>query len=58
MPEIRPITPAKHDRFRVWQNRSEVRLNDYQQDEQIVGKYIDVLYQSVISNRGLDMQKV
>jgi hypothetical protein len=41
----------------VWQNRSEARLNDYQQDEQMVGKYIDVLYQSVISNRGLDMQK-
>jgi hypothetical protein len=41
----------------VWQNRSEARLNDYQQDEQMVGKYIDVLYQSMISNRGLDMQK-
>jgi len=41
----------------VWQNRSQARLNDYQQDEQMVGKYIDVLYQSVISNRGLDMQK-
>jgi hypothetical protein len=41
----------------VWRNRSEARLNDYQQDEQMVGKYIDVLYQSVISNRGLDMQK-
>jgi hypothetical protein len=42
----------------VWQNRSQARLNDYQQDGQMVGKYIDVLYQSVISNRGLDMQKV
>ena len=41
----------------VWQNRSEARLNDYQQDEQMVGKYIDVLYQSMISNRRVDMQK-
>ena len=41
----------------VWQNRSEARLNDYQQDEQMVGKYVDVLYQSMISNRGLDLQK-
>ena len=41
----------------VWQNRSEARLNDYQQAEQMVGKYIDVLYQSMISNRRLDTQK-
>src|SRR6516225_88161 len=41
----------------VWQNRSEARLNDYQQDEQMVGKYIEVLYQSMISNRRLDTQK-
>jgi hypothetical protein len=32
-------------------------LNDYQQDEQMVGKYIDLLYQSVINNRGLDVLK-
>jgi hypothetical protein len=38
----------------VWQNRSEARLSDYQQDEQMVEKYISVLYQSVISNRKLD----
>jgi len=41
----------------VWQNRSEARLNDYRQDEQMVGKYIEVLYQSVINNRRLDVQK-
>jgi hypothetical protein len=38
----------------VWQNRSEARLSDYQQDEQMVEKYISVLYQSVINNRKLD----
>jgi hypothetical protein len=38
----------------VWQNRSEARLSDYQQDEQMVEKYISVLYESVISNRKLD----
>ena len=41
----------------VWQNRSEARLNDYQQDEQMVGKYIDLLCQSLINNRGLDVLK-
>jgi hypothetical protein len=41
----------------VWQKRSEARLSDYQQDEQMVGKYIDLLYQSVINNRGLDTLK-
>jgi hypothetical protein len=38
----------------VWQNRSEARLSDFQQDEQMVEKFIIVLYQSVISNRKLD----
>jgi hypothetical protein len=38
----------------VWQNRSEARLSDYQQDEQMVEKYISVLYQSIINNRKLD----
>ena len=38
----------------VWQNRSDARLSDYQQDEQMVEKYISVLYQSVINNRKLD----
>jgi hypothetical protein len=38
----------------VWQNRSEARLSDYQQDEQMVEKFIGVLYQSVINSRKLD----
>ena len=38
----------------VWQNRSEARLSDYQQAEQLVKKFIEVLYQSVINNRKLD----
>jgi len=38
----------------VWENRSEARLSDYQQDEQMVEKYISVLCQSVINNRKLD----
>jgi hypothetical protein len=38
----------------VWQNRSEARLSDYQQDEHMVEKYISVLYQSVINSRKLD----
>jgi len=37
----------------VWQNRSEARLSDYQQAEQMVEKYISVLYESVINNRKL-----
>jgi hypothetical protein len=41
----------------VWQKRSEVRLGDYKQDEQMAGEYIDLLYQSVINNRGLDALK-
>jgi hypothetical protein len=39
----------------VWRNRSEARLNDYQQAEQMVEKYIDLLCQSVLNNRGLDL---
>jgi hypothetical protein len=39
----------------VWSSRSPERLNDYHQDEQMVEKYIDVLYQSMISNRSLDV---
>ena len=38
----------------MWQNRSEARLSDYQQAEQLVKKFIEVLYQSVINNRKLD----
>jgi hypothetical protein len=38
----------------VWQDRSEARLSDYQQAEQMVEKYISVLYESVINNRKLD----
>jgi hypothetical protein len=38
----------------VWQKRSDARLSDYQQAEQMVEKYISVLYQSVLSNRKLD----
>ena len=37
-----------------WQNRSAARLSDYQQDEQMVEKFIGVLYQSVINSRKLD----
>jgi hypothetical protein len=42
----------------VWQSRSEARLSDYQQAEQMVEKYIDVLYESVINNRSLDGAKL
>jgi hypothetical protein len=38
----------------VWQNRSEGRLSDYQQDEQMVERYIQAVYESLVSNRGLD----
>ena len=38
----------------VWKNRSEGRLGDYEQDERMVEKYIELLYQSVIDNRKLD----
>jgi hypothetical protein len=38
----------------VWRNRSDARQYDYQQAERMVEKYIDLLYQSVINNRGLD----
>jgi hypothetical protein len=39
----------------VWSNRSAERLNDYQQVEQMVEKYIDVLYQTMVNNRSLDV---
>ena len=38
----------------VWQNRSEGRLSDYRQDEQMVERYVQGIYESLVSNRGLD----
>jgi hypothetical protein len=42
----------------VWQNRSQARLDDYQQVEQMVGRYIRALYETAISNLRLDGAKL